>query len=228
MTRPLVLFGTAEIAELARFYFEHDSEYRVVAFTVDDAYVDSNQFLGLPVVPFSEVATRFSPEENELHVALSYSQLNRLRQEKYLQAKTAGYRLASYISTKSTMWPGLVVGDNCFILENQCLQPAIRIGSNVVLWSGNHIGHGSAIGDHTYVSSHVVISGHCEIGERCFFGVNATIKDFTRIGDECFIGMAASVTSDMASGSVAIGESARIFPPEDRIARALKKKYFKI
>jgi sugar O-acyltransferase (sialic acid O-acetyltransferase NeuD family) len=228
MTQPLVIFGSAEMAELARYYFDNDSDYRVVAFTVDDAYADADQFQGLPLLPFSEAVKRFPPAEYGMHVALSYARLNQLRQEKYLQAKAAGYRLASYLCSRSVSWPDLVLGDNCFVLENQTLQPTVRIGNNVMIWSGNHIGHGSTIADHAYISSHVVISGHCRIGERCFLGVNATIKDFTQIGNDSFVGMGASVTADMAAGSVAIGASAEIFDVSDRRARALKKRYFKI
>lgn len=228
MTQPLVIFGSAEMAALAAFYFEHDSCYRVAAFTVDDAYVEADHYLGRPLVPFSEVARRFPPEDNAMHVALSYTRLNRLRQEKYEQAKAAGYTLASYVCTKSVAWPDLSVGDNAFILENQTIQPTVRIGSSVIIWSGNHIGHGTVIGDHTYVASHVVISGHCTIGRRCFLGVNATIKDFTTIGDDCFVAMDASVTRNMSDGAVAFGSQAEVFTSDDRRAAALKRKYFKV
>ena len=37
---PLVVFGSAEIAKLAKYYFDNDSEYNIVAFTVDDDYVE--------------------------------------------------------------------------------------------------------------------------------------------------------------------------------------------
>jgi UDP-3-O-[3-hydroxymyristoyl] glucosamine N-acyltransferase len=74
------------------------------------------------------------------------------------------------------------VGDNCFILENNVIQPFVRVGNNVTLWSGNHIGHHSTIGDHCFISSHVVISGSCEIGENCFLGVNATVRDNVKLG----------------------------------------------
>lgn len=228
MTRQLVIFGSAEIAELALYYFSHDSDYRVVAFTVDDAFVDREHFQGLPLVPFSQLAERFPPGENDMHVALSYGKLNRLRQDKYEQAKAAGYSLASYICSKSVTWPDLSIGDNCFILENQTIQPTVRIGNNVMIWSGNHLGHGSVIGDHTYIASHVVISGHCKIGKRCFFGVNATVREFCNIGDDCFIAMDASVTRDLSEGAVALGVPAEIFDGEDRRAKALKRKFFKL
>lgn len=222
----LIVFGSAEIARLARFYFENDSSYSVSAFVVDDAYVDADSLDGLPLLGFSQALERFPPQEYEMHVAISYRGFNRLRSEKYDQAKEVGYRLASYICTKSALWPDLDVGDNCFILENQTIQPTVHIGNNVVIWSGNHIGHGSIIGDHTYIASHVVICGHCNIGKRCFLGVNSTIRDFCSIGDDCFISMDASVTANLPPESVAIGHGAEILKPDDRRGRALVKRFF--
>ena len=228
MSKPLVIFGSGEIAALARFYFEHDSDRKVVAFTVDDAYAKEDQFEGLPLLPYSEVAKRYPPVAYDMHVALSYAKLNRLRQEKYEQAKAADYTLATYVCSKSATWPDLTIGDNCFILENQTIQPTVRIGNNVMIWSGNHLGHGTEIGDHSYIASHVVISGHCKIGQRNFFGVNATLRDFCSIGDDCFIAMGASVARDMPSGSVVLAPQAEYYKEDDRRAKALKKRYFKL
>jgi len=226
--KSLIIFGTAEIAELAYFYFTNDSDYEVVAFTVDDEFVDKTSLLNLPIIPFSEIVTKFPPEDNSMHVALSYSKLNQLRQEKYEQAKSSGYRLASYICSKSVVWDDLEMGDNCFILENQTIQPNVELGNNVMLWSGNHIGHGTKIRDHVYVSSHVVIAGHCDIGKRCFLGINSTIKDFTKVGDDCFVAMDASIVSDLDNDSVALGVSSTVFKSNDKRARIIKRKYFKI
>ncbi len=226
MKMPLVIFGAAEIAQLAKFYFDHDSNYQVVAFTVDDEYVEESELLGLPVIPFSQVTDRFSPSNYEMFVALSYTRLNKLREEKYFQAKNRGYTLASYVCSKSVSWPDLQIGDNCFILENQTIQPTVRIGNNVMLWSGNHIGHGSVISDHAYISSHVVVSGHCNIGKNCFLGVNSTIKDFITIGDDCFVAMDGAVVLDLANGSVVLGSKSEALDASDRRARMLKRKYF--
>tara|TARA_R110000772_G_scaffold73216_6_gene159893 strand:+ start:33578 stop:34282 length:705 start_codon:yes stop_codon:yes gene_type:complete len=224
--RPLVIFGSAEIARLARFYFEADGGRKVAAFTIDDAYIDSDTVEDLPLVPFSKATEAYPPDRYDMFVALSYARLNKLRQEKYEQAKAAGYSLATYVCSKTVTWGDLRVGDNCFILENQTIQPGVTIGDNVMIWSGNHIGHGSTIADHVYVASHVVVSGHCEIGRRCFLGVNATLKDFTKVGDDCFIAMDASVTTDLAAGAVALGSGAQVLAADDRRARVLKRAYF--
>ena len=226
--KKLVIFGTSEIASLAKYYFDYDSDYEVVAFTVDDSYCESDTFENLPLIPWSQVQKSFPPLNFHMHVALSYMKLNQLRQEKYEQSKAAGYELASYVCSKSVTWPDLTIGDNCFILENQTIQPTCKIGNNVMLWSGNHIGHGTEIGDHTYLASHVVISGHCKIGKRCFIGVNATLKDFLTIGDDVFVAMDASVTKDLARDSVVLAGKCKIFEPDDRVGQKIKNTYFKL
>ena len=226
MEKPIVIFGSAEMAQMANYYFTHDSNHKIAAFTVDDDFVDRNVFDGLPLVAFSDALKFYPPREYDMHVALSYSKLNQLRQQKYLQAKMAGYVLRSYICSRSVLWPDLTIGDNCFVLESQVIQPNVRIGNNVMIWSGNHIGHGTQIFDHVYIASHVVISGHCTIGERSFLGVNSAIKDFCSIGRDCFVGMGASVTRDMDIGSIALGEAAHIYDQNDRRARALRRAFF--
>lgn len=205
MKKKLVIFGSGDIAEMAHFYFSTDSEYEVVAFTVDAAYLGSNTFCELPVVAFEDVIARFPPDEYVFFVALSYSKLNVIRKEKYLAAKALGYKLISFISSKATVLNQGCIGENCFIFEDNTIQPFVTIGHNVTLWSGNHIGHHSVIKDHTFIASHVVISGGVEIGEQCFIGVNATLRDHIKVGDRCVVGAGALLQSDAAPEGVYMG-----------------------
>jgi sugar O-acyltransferase (sialic acid O-acetyltransferase NeuD family) len=221
MTRkPLVIFGITQSAELAEFYFRHDVGLEVAAFTVDGSYLTDSVFCGKPVVPFENIATDFTADEHEGFVALGYTKLNTLRAQKYAEMKAKGYRLASYVSSKATIWPGFAAGDNCFILEDNTIQPFARIGSNVTLWSGNHIGHHSRIGDHVFVASHVVISGGVEVGDYSFIGVNATIRDRVRIGERCVLGAGTLITEDAAPEGVYIGpKSGRAGVPSSRLRK---------
>lgn len=207
MKKPLVIFGAGDIAQLAHYYFSTDSNYEVVAFTADAAYITSLEFCGLPVVPFEELASRYFPETHEMFIALSYAKLNEVRKEKYLAAKALGYRLASYISSHATVLNGGRIGDNCFIFEDNTIQPFVTIGNNVTLWSGNHIGHHSTIHDHCFVASHVVISGGVEIGESCFIGVNATLRDHIKVGKQCVIGAGALLLADADPEGVYLGQA---------------------
>ena len=205
MKRKLVIFGCGDIGELAHFYFSADSDYEVVAFTVDAAFAPGPTFCGLPVVAFEEIVARFPPKEVHLFVALSYSKLNAVRKDKYLGAKALGYRLASFVSSRATVLNGGRIGENCFIFEDNTIQPFVTLGDNVTLWSGNHIGHHSVIGSHCFIASHVVVSGGVEIGEQCFVGVNATLRDHIKVGARCVIGAGALLLSDAEADGVYIG-----------------------
>jgi sugar O-acyltransferase (sialic acid O-acetyltransferase NeuD family) len=174
----------------------------------------------LPVVPFEDIANRFPPETHDMFVALSYSKLNAIRKEKYLAAKALGYSLTSYISTKATVLNEGRIGENCFILEDNTIQPFVTIGNNVTLWSGNHIGHHSTIKDHTFIASHVVVSGGVVIGEQCFFGVNVTLRDHITIGDLCVVGAGTMLLADADPEGVYIGTATeRSTLPSTRLRR---------
>jgi len=204
VTKPLVIFGAGDIAELAQFYFSR-SERPVAAFTVDAAYLKESTFCGRPVVPFEELQAAHPPAEFDLFVAVSYTKLNAVRKEKYLAARAMGYQLASYVSDKATVLNEGRIGDNCFILEDNTIQPFVTIGNNVTLWSGNHIGHHSTIHDHCFLASHVVVSGGVEIGEQSFLGVNVTLRDHVRIGPRCVLGAGVLLLQDAEADGVYIG-----------------------
>lgn len=218
--KELIIFGTADIAQLAYFYFSNDSDYKVAAFTVDAEYIKVNEFCGLPVVPFEQVIEQYPPERYDMFVALSYSKLNQIRKEKYIAAHSLGYHLASYISSHATVLNDFRIGDNCFILEDNTIQPFVFIGNNVTLWSGNHIGHHSTIHDHCFLASHIVVSGGVEIGEACFIGVNATLRDHIKIGERCVIGAGTLILADADPEGVYIGNATvRANVPSTRLTK---------
>lgn len=205
MQGDLVIFGAGQIAELAHFYFTHDSALKPRAFVVDGAFLKETTFHGLPVVALEEVEHGFPTAEHKGFVAVSYAKLNQLRADKVAALREKGYASASYVSSRATTFPGFAPGENAFILEDNTIQPFARVGANVTLWSGNHIGHHSVIEDNVFMASHIVVSGNCHIGARSFIGVNATLRDGVKVGERCVIGMGAYVAKDLEDESVLPG-----------------------
>lgn len=205
----IIIIGDGETAELAYEYFTHDSQHEVVAFSVESAYAKRDSLFDLPVVHFEDVEQLYPPSEYKAFVAISYTQLNRVRTRLYCETKRKGYGFVSYVSSRAFVWRNVEIGENCFIMENNVLQYAVRVGNNVVLWSGNHVGHQTVIKDNCFVSSHVVISGYCEIGENCFLGVNSCLANNIKIGKDCLIGMGAVVTKDTEERKVYKGNPAK-------------------
>jgi sugar O-acyltransferase (sialic acid O-acetyltransferase NeuD family) len=203
--RQLVLIGDSAFAEIAYEYFTHDSPYEVVGFAVERAFKRRDELFGVPVIAFEDLEERFAPESHSFFAALVYTEGNTLRERLYRTAKQKGYTPASYISGRAFVWRNVEIGEHCFIFEDNTVQPFVTLGDNVVLWSGNHIGHHSRIGSHTFVSSHCVISGFVSIGTHGFIGVNSTFANNLTVGDRVFVGAGALVIADVESDTRVIG-----------------------
>jgi sugar O-acyltransferase (sialic acid O-acetyltransferase NeuD family) len=202
---PLILIGDSAFAEVAYEYFTADSEFEVVAFSVEREFLKRDSFLGLPVIAFEDLQSAYNPSTHSFFAATVYTQGNKLRARLYGAAKEKGFSPASFISPHAFVWRDVVLGEHCFIFENNVIQPRVRIGDNVVLWSGNHIGHHSVVRDHCFISSHVVISGFVEVGKYCFLGVNATVVNNVTIGDHCTVGAGDLVLADAGPCKVVVG-----------------------
>lgn len=206
----VIIFGTKDLAELAHYYLQQDSEHNVVAFSVDDQYMpESALFHNLPVIPFEDIQKEYPPKDFMFFAPLTHKNMNRDRENVYNEIKKKGYTLINYISSKATVFDNILIGENCFILEDNTIQPFVEIGNNVVLWSGNHIGHHSVIKDHVFLTSQVVISGNCIIEPNCFIGVNSALKEKIILGEGTFIAMSTSIINNTEPFSVYIGNPAK-------------------
>lgn len=205
----IVIIGDSEFAEIAYDYFSVDSPHTVVGFAVEKQFRSNDELFGLPVVDFEEVEQHFAPNTHRAFVAVTYIQLNRVRRRLVAEARSKGYSLVSYVSSRAFVWHNVVVGENCFIFENNVVQYHAHIGDNVILWSGNHVGHRTVIGDDCFISSHVVISGYCSVGDACFLGVNSCVAHGVSIGHDCVVGAGAVVAKDVAAEGVYVGNPAR-------------------
>lgn len=198
----VIIFGLGDISQIAKLYLSNDDKYNVVAFTVDTEYIKEENFEGLPIVAFEDIEMKYSIEDYKFFIPLSYTKVNKLREQKFLEAKEKGYRFISYISSKASVASNVKIGENCFIFEDNTIQPFVIIEDNCILWSGNHIGHHSIVKDNCFISSHVVISGGVEIGENTFIGVNATLRDHIKIGKFNVIGAGALILADTEDNKV--------------------------
>jgi sugar O-acyltransferase (sialic acid O-acetyltransferase NeuD family) len=211
--RRVVIFGVGDFARVASHYLTQDSRHEVVAFTAHERHVtEPATLLGFPVVAFENLAGTHPPEEFAIFVAIGFSRVNRARAEIVAECRARGYELVSYLNSRATRWEETPLGANTFVFEENVIQPFGSIGEDVILWSGNHIGHDVTIGDHVFIASHAVVSGNCTIGSHCFIGVNATIRDGVTIAPGCVIGAGAVIMRDTEEGEVFAVRNTPVFP----------------
>lgn len=208
-TKQLIIVGAGETANLAYEYFTHDSNFEVSAFCVNKEFINKKTFHNLPVIDFDNVENIYSPNDFYAFVAISGEKLNRNRTRLYNLTKQKGYKMASYISSRAFVWHNVEIGDNCFILENNVLQPFTKIGNNVIMWSGNHLGHQSTIKDNCFISSHCVICGCSVIGDNSYLGVNVSIADYVVVAKDNFIAMGATINKNTKESGLYIGNPAK-------------------
>lgn len=202
MIEQVVIFGTGSGAKTAYHHFSKSPMHRVVAFTVDSDLMSDDQFLNKPVVPFETVEEFYDPQSYKIFILLGFDNLNATRAHKYDIAKQKGYSLSSFVSPNTLIDDSVRIGENCFILDGQTINPNVEISDNVVLWSGNHIGDNSKIFEHVWISSHVCIGGNTKIGKETFIGMNATIFDSVEIGERNIIGAATNIGKNSDNDSV--------------------------
>jgi len=202
--KKVIIFGTGLVAEVISVYLQEDSDYTVVGFTANQQYLGQEEILGLPVFPYETLTESHPPSEFSMFIAIGYAGVNQTRARVFDDAKRKGYQLISYVSSKVSYVGQLDIGENCFIFEDNTIQPFVKIGDNVIMWSGNHIGHHSCIGNHCFISSHVVISGNVNVGEYCFLGVNSTFRDNIKIGKSNVIGAGALIMKSTEENEVYI------------------------
>ncbi len=208
--KKLVLFGSGKISDVLADYFARDSDYEIVAYTCEAAHVGGNEHHGRPWIAFEEIERQFAPASHAMHIAVGYHQMNRVRERLLNAARAKGYRLPSFISTRSWPGPGLACGDNCFVADGVSVEPKARIGENVALWSNVLVGHHAEIDDHAWLAGGTAIGGASKIGARCFLGMNATVGHEVTVGADCLLGARSLVTKPLAAGSVVIDRDSEV------------------
>jgi UDP-N-acetylglucosamine acyltransferase len=107
----------------------------------------------------------------------------------------------------------LIVGRRCRIREGATLNTGTaggggvtRVGDDVLLMTGAHVGHDATVGDRVVVANQSAIAGHCVIGDDVIIGGLSGIHQFVRIGRGAIIGAVTMVTHDVIPYGLVQGE----------------------
>ena len=200
----VIIFGAGRGAITAYKYLKHDTDHEIIAFTINQEYINNPTLEGIPIVAFENLEEKFSPNTYKLFAPLGFDEMNKVRQRIFEKGKAKGFNFISYIHSSNKTLVPIEIGENCFILENQSLNLDVKIGNNVVLWSGNQIGDRVIIEDNVWISSEVCISGNVIIGKNSILAVQSTISHDVQIAEENFIGANALIVKNTMAKEVYI------------------------
>lgn len=98
----------------------------------------------------------------------------------------------------------LVIGARCRIREGATLNLGTeggggitRVGDDVLIMTGAHVGHDAQIGNRVILVNHVAIAGHCVLGDDVIVGGLSGVHQWVRIGQGAIIGAVTMVTNDV-------------------------------
>ena len=195
MRKRLYIFGIGNFAVMAHYLFTTDSAYEVAGFTVDGAYMDGAQYMGLPVIAYGELRKSADRKSIEIFVAIGVSKLNTLRAEKVAQVQSDGFRLASFLSSHSRVPADFVLHPNTMIMDWVNIHPQVTVGADTIIWSNSRIALKAKIGSHVWITS-ALVGDSGVVGDYTFVGINATVAPFVTVGSHNLIGAAAVILHD--------------------------------
>lgn len=209
MKKDLIIYGNGHMAKM--LYHIIKATYNVVAFTVDDDFIDEKTIEGIPVKAFSNIEATTPPQENLMLIAVGFVNMNEVREQKYIESKAKGYSFINYIHPSVCLYDNIDIGENNIILEFVSIHPYTKIANNNFISGNTNIGHGCSIEDNCWINAGVSIAGESVLKNNCFLGVNSSVGHDVTLSERSFIGANTLIHKDTMPGEVYLSPSGEKF-----------------
>ena len=207
MKKKVIIFGTSIFSQVVFQTIVQEDLAEVVAFTLNNNYIDKTEFEGIPVIPFEELDKKYDMSKHEIIIALGYKRMNDIRKDIYLKCKELGYSIYTLISRNALVYTNNIA-EGSIILPLVFVGPYVSIGECVILWNNVSICHHSKIGAFTHIAGGTTVGGETNIGSNCFIGMNCTFKNGIEIGDRTFVGANSYMNQNTEGGFGFVGNPA--------------------
>lgn len=208
--KKVVVYGSAILSQMLFYDCISDPNFEIACFTMDDGHRSSDQLVGLPLVRFADIGTLYPPLEYDLLALFDGYTRQRDREIMYDKAKSTGYTLRNYISSRADVAPDISMGDNNVIMALSHVGFGGTMGNNNLIRQNVYLGHQFTIGSHNIITAGCTLGGRCTIYNNCYIGLGSTILNRTRIAEETLVGAGSVVIRDTEPYSKNVGNPSRI------------------
>lgn len=195
MKKKFIVFGNTEYAYMLAKYIEETADNKVLAFTVDRAYIDNPYFNEFPVIPFEEIENHFSSEEVEFIIGIGHKAMNSVREDIFNRIKGKGYSIGNFIHPNAIV-EASEIGEGNIILCGAYIGRNAKIGDANIFWNNCNISHDAVMGDFNYIAPSVTFGGFVNVGNKCFFGLGSIVKNGLMVASSTLIGAGAYLDKD--------------------------------
>jgi sugar O-acyltransferase (sialic acid O-acetyltransferase NeuD family) len=194
MSLQLFVFGDTSYAQLVATYAAQDSAFDVVGFTVDKAFLKTDEIGGLPILPFEELLN--APDQAQaVFVACGYRNV-RMRASLFERIATHGFIMPNIFAPNCYVAPGASLGHNNIVMPGAVVEHNVQLGDNNIVWSNATLCHDATFGSHNFVAANATVGGHVRVGSRNFLGFSSTIEQYRQMGDENLLGAMSFLHKD--------------------------------
>ncbi len=205
-----VIFGNNNIAKmLCQDLLRCGSDFKVVAFCVDDEYLTGDTFLGLPQLSFLSACSVYPPSDFNMISTVNTTTALRSRLDIFRRIKDAGYHMPNYVSPMADVSPEIEMGENNIIMAQAHVGLGGKMGDFNLIRQGAYIGHDFHLGDNNVFAPRSIGGGHLETGNNSYFGLGSIVIDNISIADDTFIGAGAVVIRHTQAATLYVGNPAR-------------------
>lgn len=193
-----IIFGCDQFAEVLSYFLNDEEEYEVCGYVVDGKYRHEDYFLGKPLIDFEDAQKHFSPQEYGIFICIGYTNMNRVRAEKFKQAHEKGYEILSYRHKTANIFTE-DFGEGNIIMDGVTIGPFCKVGNGNVFWPNSHVAHHTKVGDFNFFTISCSVAGNITIGNNSIFGnsciVNngVSVADYNLIGAGCFVSKSTDI-----------------------------------
>ena len=205
----VVVWGTSGHALVVVDILRLQAKYDVVGF-LDNIHPDRYGafFCNAPILGGYEQLDQLYTQ-GVSHVIFGFGD-NRARLELSKEVIARGFRLATAIHPAATVASDVSLGIGTVVVAGAIINPATRIGANVIINTCASVDHECIIEDGAHIGPGTRLGGRVTIKRGAWLGIGATVKDRVTIGAGTTVGAGAVVIGDLPANVVAYGVPARV------------------
>lgn len=206
-TGVLIIGAGGHAQVVAEILFEmqaYRENVRPIGYLDDNPSCREKRFLGLSVLGTCEEASSFTAA---LIIGIGD---NETRKKLFDRFRLQGRALITARHPTSIVGRDSEVGTGSVLCPSVVINPATRVGVNVILNTGCTVDHHNHIADHVHIAPGAHLGGNVCVGEGALVGIGAVITPCRKIGPWSVVGAGAVVIDDIPAGVVAVGCPARV------------------
>lgn len=135
---------------------------------------------------------------------------NRIRVRLGLEARSAGFRIASAVSPFAHVSGTARIGEGVLVVAGAVINAETVVDDLVIINTNASVDHDGHIGLGAHIAPRCALAGRVTVGEQALIGIGSSVLPEIKIGANAIIGGGSCVVSDIPAGAKAYGVPARI------------------